>query len=110
EFRVAFDAWRATKPETNPNAPRGPTYMPQYKEPAKATAIALDAQATAAFEDGQEAGATADKYVRTTVLLATVLFLVGISTHFPLRGVRYGLVALGAVLLVVAAVQLIQLP
>jgi hypothetical protein len=29
EFRVAFEAWRATKPETNPNAPRGPTSMPQ---------------------------------------------------------------------------------
>src|SRR6478735_11645781 len=30
DFKVAFDAWRATKPETNPEAPRGPTYMPQY--------------------------------------------------------------------------------
>ena len=36
-FRVAFDAWRATKPETNPNAPRGPTYMPQYRQPELAT-------------------------------------------------------------------------
>src|SRR5215211_8886185 len=26
EFRVAFDAWRATNPETNASAPRGPTY------------------------------------------------------------------------------------
>ena len=25
DFRVAFDAWRATKPETNKNAPPGPT-------------------------------------------------------------------------------------
>ena len=32
-FRVAFDAWRATKPETNQNAPRGPTFMPQYRQP-----------------------------------------------------------------------------
>ena len=24
EFKVAFDAWRATKPETNPEAPAGP--------------------------------------------------------------------------------------
>jgi hypothetical protein len=29
EFLVAFNAWRATKPESNPNAPKGPTYMPQ---------------------------------------------------------------------------------
>jgi hypothetical protein len=39
-----------------------------------------------------------------------VLFLVGISTHFPLRGVRYALVGLGAVLLLVSFVQLTQLP
>ena len=110
EFRVAFEAWRATKPETNRHAPQGPTYMPQYKQPAKARAVALDARATAEFKEGSEAGATADKYVRTTVLLATVLFLVGLSTHFPLYGVRYGLVGLGAVLLMVSAVQLLTLP
>ncbi len=33
QFKVAFDAWRRTHPETNPRAPKGPTYMPQYKEP-----------------------------------------------------------------------------
>jgi hypothetical protein len=110
EFRVAFEAWRATKPETNRHAPPGPTYTPQYKQPAKARAVALDARATAAFNEGSEAGATADKYVRTTVLLATVLFLVGLSTHVPLHGVRYGLVGLGAVLLIVSAAQLLILP
>jgi hypothetical protein len=109
-FRVAFEAWRATKPDTNPHAPPGPTYMPQYKQPDKARGVALDAQATALFAAGAHAGATSDKYIRTTVLLATVLFLIGISTHFPLRGVRYGLVTLGAVLLVVSAVQLLLLP
>ena len=110
EFRVAFDAWRATKPETNLNAPAGPTYMPQYRQPARARAIALDARATDAFKEGSDAGATADKYVRTTVLLATVLFLVGLSTHFPLRAVRYGLVGLGSLLLITSTVQLLTLP
>jgi hypothetical protein len=110
DFRVAFEAWRATKPETNPNAPRGPTYMPQYKQPLQARALALDARATTAFNEGSEAGATADKYIRGTVLLATVLFLVGLSTHFPLHSVRYGLVGLGAVLLIISAVQLLTLP
>ena len=110
EFRVAFEAWRATKPETNPNAPRGPTYMPQYREPGLAKAKALDEQADEAFAAGATAGETSDKYVRSTVFLASVLFLVGISTRFPLRGGRYALVALGAVLLVVSLVQLTQLP
>ena len=110
EFRVAFDAWRATKPETNPNAPRGPTYMPQYRQPLLEGAKALDQRAEKASASGAEAGETSDKYVRTTVFLASVLFLVGISTHFPFRGVRYALVGLGALLLLASLVQLAQLP
>jgi hypothetical protein len=110
QFRVAFEAWRATNPETNPNAPRGPTYMPQYREPGLAKSRALDHQADEAFSAGAEAGETSDKYVRTTVFLASVLFLVGISTQFPFRGVRYALVSLGAVLLLVSLVQLTRLP
>lgn len=110
EFRVAFDAWRATSPESNPQAPPGPTYMPQYRQPALARAARLDREAGAAFAKGVEAGKRSDDYVRTTVFLATVLFLVGISTQFPLHGVRYGLVAVGAVLLVFSIVQLAQLP
>ena len=109
-FRVAFDAWRATSPETNPGAPRGPTYMPQYHQPGLERSKALDTEADEAFAAGASAGETSDKYVRTTVFLASVLFLVGISTHFPIRGVRYALVGLGATLLVVSLVQLTQLP
>ena len=41
-FRVAFNAWLATNPVHNPHAPPGPTYMPQYKQPAQARADALD--------------------------------------------------------------------
>jgi hypothetical protein len=110
EFKVAFDAWRATKPETNPEAPRGPTYMPQYKRPGVAEARVRDDRAKAAFLDGEKDGATADKYVRLTVVLASILFLVGISTHFPYRGVRYGLVGLGIALLLLSLVQLSGLP
>ena len=109
-FKVAFDAWRATKPATNPKAPRGPTHMPQYKRPGEAEAQSLDAQAKAAFLDGEKDGSTADKYIRLTVVLASILFLVGISTHFPYRGVRYGLVGLGFILLVLSLIQLSQLP
>jgi hypothetical protein len=84
--------------------------MPQYRQPGLAKSRALDRQADEAFAAGSSAGATSDKYIRTTVFLASVLFLVGISTHFPLRGVRYALVGLGAVLLVFSLVQLTQLP
>jgi hypothetical protein len=109
DFRVAFDAWRATRPETNPNAPKGPTYMPQYRQPGLAEANALDAQATRAFDDGSEAGETSDEYVRVTVFLASVLFLIGISTQFSVPGVRYSLVGVGAALLIFSVVQLTQI-
>ncbi len=109
-FKVAFDAWRATKPETDPEAPLGPTYMPQYKRPGEVEARTADRQAKAAFLDGEKDGATADKYIRLTVVLASILFLVGISTHFPYRGVRYGLIGLGIALLALSLVQLSGLP
>ncbi|HKH13885.1 MAG TPA: hypothetical protein VKA47_04430 [Solirubrobacterales bacterium] len=109
-FQVAFEAWRATEPETNPDAPRGPTYMPQYKQPGLAKAKALDEKADDEFAAGATAGERSDKYVRITVFLASILFLVGISTHIPVRGARYALVGLGAVLLIVSVVQLTQLP
>ena len=109
-FKAAFDAWRATNPESNPNAPRGPTYMPQYEQPGLASAAVLDEKAEASFSSGEDSGSRSDDYIRTTVFLASVLFLVGISTRFPLRGGRYALVGLGAVLLVISFVLLLQLP
>jgi len=60
--------------------------------------------------EGHEAAETADNYVRTTLILASVLFLVGISTQFPLRGVRYGLIAVGTGLLAFAVVLILLLP
>ena len=110
EFQVAFDAWLATKPATNPDAPRGPTYMPQYKRPGEAEARALDNRAKAAFLDGEKDGATADKYIRLTVVLASILFLVGISTHFGYRSIRSGVIGLAIALLVLSLVQLSGLP
>jgi hypothetical protein len=109
EFRVAFDAWRATHPETNPDAPKGPTYVPEYRQPGLKEANTLDRQATESFADGSDAGETSDEYVRVTVFLASVLFLIGISTQFTTRGVRYALVGVGAVMLLISLVQLTQI-
>jgi hypothetical protein len=84
--------------------------MPQYVIPQDAVAASYDRAADAAFARGEAAGGTSDKYVRDTVFLATVLFLVGISSHFKLRGARYGLVGVGLLLLVFSVIQLLGLP
>jgi hypothetical protein len=110
EFRVAFDAWQATNPATNPDAPPGPSYMPGYKLPGEREAATLDQRADEEFAAGQKAAGNADDYVRTTVYLATVLFLVGISGHFRVRGARIGLVVVGVAVLGVAAGTLATLP
>jgi hypothetical protein len=110
EFRVAFDAWQQTDPEHNPNAPPGPTYMPQYAQPDLVRATQLNGRADKDYAEGATAGTDADKYVRVTVLLAMVLFLVAISGHFKLRSARYVLVAVGATVLVLALGTLSTLP
>jgi hypothetical protein len=110
EFRVAFNAWLATNPQHNPNAPPGPTYMPQYKLPAQAKANALDNAASAKFQAGNQAGLVGDNYVRITVFLAAVLFLVGIGSSFKLHSVRYALVTFGSVLLILSIVLILRQP
>ncbi len=109
-YRPAFYAWLATDPAHNPNAPPGPSYMPQYVIPQAAASAHDDTEADKAFADGATAGARSDEYVRDTVFLATVLFLVGISSHFSARGTRIALLTVALVMLAVSVVQLLGLP
>jgi hypothetical protein len=51
-----------------------------------------------------------DEYVRITVFLAAVLFLVGIGSTFRLPTVRYVLIVVGAVLLILATALILTQP
>jgi hypothetical protein len=110
EFKVAFDAWMATDPFHNPRAPPGPTYMPQYKLADQAKAEALDREAVAVSADGNPTGEVGDDYIRITVFLAAVLFLVGIGSTFKLHIIRYVLISIGSLLLILATVLILQQP
>jgi len=110
EFKVAFDAWMATDPLHNPRAPPGPTYMPQYKLADQAKAQALDREAVEASAAGNHAGVVGDDYIRITVFLAAVLFLVGIGSTFKLHAIRYALITIGSLLLILATVLILQQP
>jgi hypothetical protein len=110
QFRVAFDAWLATHPFTNEHAAPGPTYMPQYVPPGSAQTAHFDAKANHYYGVGETDGNNSDGYVRTTVLLATVLFLVGIAGHFRERSARLVLVVMGVVILSFAVVLLAAAP
>jgi len=99
-FRSAFEAWLKLDPFHNPKAPAGPAAMPQYKDPMAALAKAQGAQATAAFTDGSEFRDRAEHYVRLTIILAAVLFLIALGQRFRIRGVRYAVNGIAGVLLV----------
>lgn len=104
EYRVAFDAWLRTAPLHNPKAPAGPLLMPQYRNAAEERAARFDRMAAVAFDDGTHAREEGDRYLRNTVLLATVLFLVALAQKFSVRKVRIGLLVLCGILLVIAVV------
>ncbi|HET7555192.1 MAG TPA: hypothetical protein VFJ75_06015 [Gaiellaceae bacterium] len=110
DFRPAFRAWVATDPLHDPRAPAGPMQMPQYRNADLEQANALNARASATFESGTHARENGDDYVRTTVLLATVLFLIAVSQRFQAPRVRTAVLAVALVLLAVALGLVVSYP
>jgi len=110
DYRAAFEDWLATDPFENPSAPAGPGYMPGFVEPNLAKAAQLNEDASALFAEGTEARETANKYVRNTVLFASVLFLIGSTQRFHARRIRYAAVALAVGLLVFTLASVAVLP
>ncbi len=110
ELQVAFAAWLATNPFTNPNAPPGPLFMPQYKISLDEKSNQLDAQAATTFDKGQAAKEQGDAYVLNTVFLATVLFLTAIAENFQWNRIRAVILAIGLVMLLFGIYHLIIYP
>jgi len=110
ELQVAFAAWMATNPFTNPNAPPGPLFMPQYKVSQDELANRLDAQAAATFDKGQAAKEQGDAYVLNTVFLAIVLFLTAIAENFKWNQIRAVILAIAFVMLLFGIYHLIIYP
>ena len=76
--------------------------MPQYKVAQDRVAAVHGTRAEAAFEDGTHAREQGERYVRDTILLATVLFLTALAPRFKVRALRLGLIGVSLALLVVA--------
>lgn len=110
EFRPAFEAWKKTDPLQNPNAPAGPSLMPQYRSSKAEEASKLNEEANKVFEQGNTARQHSDEYVRVTVTLATVLLLMAISQRFKTSGVRIGLAALATLILFFPILRILTLP
>jgi hypothetical protein len=110
DYEAAFRFWLQTDPFHNTKAAAGPAYMPRYRNPLLVEADRLNAEASRMFDEGTAARETADKYVRDTVLFASVLFLVAIAQRFEIRGVRLATNMIALAFLVFAIVSVAGLP
>jgi len=86
-----------------------------FEDPAYLDAQFKDYQqavgrAEASTAASQQASATADEYVITTILLAIALFFAGVTSSFRYQPARVLLVLLAIATVAVAAVRLADLP
>jgi hypothetical protein len=110
EFRPAMDAWLATDPAGNPDAPTTPFVMDEYNVAEFAEAERLVQFADQAAVDARAANQNGDNYVLTAVLFATVLFFSGIASKLENRWNRHFVNLVGIIGVVAGTIVLIRLP
>ena len=110
EYRTAFAAWMSTDPFNNAQAPPGPIFMPEYHNAKHEQFLGLNKQAADIADEGVKSGETGDKYVRITVLLATVLLITAIGQRFSFKAVRIAFMILACLLLCLPLLRLLVLP
>ena len=99
EFRPAFDAWRATRPFADPDAPPTPFAMPEYQLASRTDADALDAASEAGSAQVRLYIQRSSDYVLTVVLYAIVLFFAGMSTKLTNTRLKWVMTAAGCLVL-----------
>jgi len=110
EFQPAFEAWVATRPRVNPDAPLSPFAMPEYKLAASEDADALEAKAAAASVRAGSFIQRADNYSLAVVLFAASLFFAGISTRLRSPTTRTVVVGLGCTLFLGTVIWIATFP
>lgn len=110
EFQPAFEAWIATDPFVNPDAPLTPFQMPEYVRADDVEAQRLDAEAEVNAAKSRQYIQRASNYVLCVVLFAGALFFAGLSTRFTSRWVRIAVLALGCLVFLGAVGWLVTLP
>ncbi len=110
EFLPAVDAWLATEPVSNDDAPKSPFEMSEYVVAERARADELAALADQKAIDGRTANQNGDNYVLTMVLFASVLFFAGVSSKMNRPRNRVIVLGFGVVTLIVGLVILATLP
>ena len=110
EFKPAVNAWIATRPLKNRNAPLTPFAMPNYRLAATADAKRLDVDAQASAAIVQRDIQRASNYVLGVVLFAVSLFFAGMSAKLQATRLRQITLALGWVVFLGTAIWIATSP
>jgi hypothetical protein len=110
DFSPVLEAWAATNPFENPDAPPHPFGMPEYVREEAVQARQMERRATDRLDAAREANRISDAYVLNTVMLAMVLFFAGIATKFSTRHLKLMIVTLGGVVFAGGVVRIALLP
>jgi len=110
EAKPAFDAWMATRPFENPEAPPHPFVTNLYQPRLLRDARQAEDESARFWQEAGEAGRTSRSYVLLTVVLASALFCSGTATRFDGLWIRRTVLALGLVTFLVVAARLVLLP
>jgi hypothetical protein len=110
EFRPAVNAWIATRPLKNANAPLTPFAMPQYKLAARAESERLDAEAEVQSATARRNIQRATNYVLAVVLFASALFFAGMSTKLTSARLRVVMLSIGGAVFLGTAVWIATSP
>jgi hypothetical protein len=104
------DAWIATRPRENPDAPLTPFAMPEYKVAATEKANRLEAEAEALSAQARGNVQRATNYVLAVVLFAAALFFAGMSARLRTRRLRVVLLSFGIAVFVGTVIWLATFP
>ncbi len=110
EFRPAVNAWVATRPLKNPDAPLTPFAMPQYKLDARAESDRLDAEAELYAAQARRNIQRASNYVLGVVLFASALFFAGMSTKLSSPRLRVAMLSIGCAVFLLTALWIATSP
>jgi len=110
EFKPAVEAWVATRPLQNPDAPLTPFAMPQYKLAEREESDRLAAQGEVLAAKARRDVERSTNYVLAVVLFAAVLFFAGMSTKLTAPNLRRLLLGIGIVVFLATLVWLVTSP
>jgi hypothetical protein len=110
EFKTAMEAWLATRPLLNADAPPTPFAMEEYQ-------VAQEVEAERLLQEAQEKSALAhaaddndDKYVISTIIFAGIFLFAGLSTKMRSQPGQYIMLGFSIVLLIGGIVFLLMVP